>query len=152
MSETLRQAVETQARARVAGDDVSFASYFTPQALTRARTLRLSKPRTCEVLSITSSGATGSSDVLYGGRDAHVLAQRWQLLDGVWTVVDVDRVRAPRRTIWHRLSAPLRRRDHSDAAPVSSDWAPGGPGARSFEAFEVDRGPARSSEADGEVA
>lgn len=101
----MRQAVETQARARAAGDDVAFSSFFTPQALTRAHSLRLAKPRSFEVLSIVASGATGSSDVLYRGRKAHVLAQRWQLIDGVWTVVDVDRVKAPRMSFWRRLRA-----------------------------------------------
>jgi hypothetical protein len=101
---TLRQAVETQARARIERNESVFASYCTPQALTAMRALPRTRARRFETLAVVASGNTGSSDVLYRGRGAHVLAQRWQLVDGVWTVVDVRRLAAPQRSLWQRLA------------------------------------------------
>jgi hypothetical protein len=93
--------VETQARARIAGDVTGFASYCTPQALSK---MPASRPRRFEVLAIVASGATGSSDVLYRGGGSHVLAQRWQVVDGVWTVVDVEKLPVPKQSLWQRIS------------------------------------------------
>ena len=109
MSETLKQAVEAQARARVAGDLTAFASFCTPQALAMAHSSKASKPRSCEVLAVVANDATGSSDVLYRGSDAHVLAQRWQIIDGIWTAVDIQRLRAPRQSPWKRFSSWFER-------------------------------------------
>jgi hypothetical protein len=104
---TLRQAVEAQARARVDGDATGFSSFCTPQALASFRAMPGSRPRGFDVLALVASGATGSSDVLYRGRGTHVLAQRWQVLDGVWTTVDIKRLAAPRQSLWQRISAML---------------------------------------------
>ena len=108
MSEsTLKQAVEAQARARVDGDATGFASFCTPQALASFRAMPESRPRGFELLALVASGATGSSDVLYRGRGTHVLAQRWQVVDGVWTTVDITRLPAPAQSLWERISAML---------------------------------------------
>jgi hypothetical protein len=64
-----------------------------------------SRPRRFEILALVASGATGSSDVLYRGGGAHLLAQRWQVIDGVWTTVDIKRLAAPRQSLWQRILA-----------------------------------------------
>jgi hypothetical protein len=64
-----------------------------------------------EVLAVVASGATGSSDVLYKGRAAHVLAQRWQQVEGVWTVVEVAQLAAPARSLWERVMSMFGRTD-----------------------------------------
>lgn len=113
---TLQQAVEAQARARVAGDVTSFASFFTPQALATLHQMAPVRPKAFEVLAVVASGTTGSSDVVYRGRDAHVLAQRWQVLDGVWTAVEVERLRAPGRSWWKRIAARFGRAPMTEGA------------------------------------
>jgi hypothetical protein len=113
---TLRQAVETQARARIERNESVFASYCTPQALTAMRALPRTLARRFETLAVVASGNTGSSDVLYKGRGAHVLAQRWQLVDGVWTVVDVRRLAAPQRSLWQRIASLFARSERQQPA------------------------------------
>lgn len=105
--ESLRQAVEAQARARVAGDIATFASYMTPQALLRlhrqGQTLRAgSRVRRFEILDLMAHGGAGSSDVRYDGSGSHVLQTRWERPDGLWKAVVVDMPPESVRGPWWR--------------------------------------------------
>jgi hypothetical protein len=113
--DSLRQAVEAQAQARVVGDIAKFASYMTPQALMRlhrqGEPLRGGKGiANYEVLDITMIGLAGSSDVQYSGSGSYVLRTRWERPDGLWRAVMVemppDSVRGP----WWRRVLHLERR------------------------------------------
>jgi hypothetical protein len=115
--EALRQAVEEQAQARVAGDIAKFASYITPQALLRlhrqGEPLRAGRGvKRYEVLDITIRGAAGASDVRYDGAGSYVLRTRWERPDGLWRAVMVEMppelTRAP---LWRRLLRLERRGD-----------------------------------------
>jgi len=107
--ESLRQAVEAQARARVAGDIATFASYVTPQALLRLHrqgaTLRAGPGiRRYEVVDITVQGGAGSSDVRYIGGGSYVLRTRWERPDGLWKAVMVEMPpESVRGSWWRRL-------------------------------------------------
>jgi hypothetical protein len=115
--ETLRQAVEAQAEARVAGDIAKFASYMTPQALLRlhrqGEPLRAGRSvKRYEVLNITVRGAAGDSDVRYDGGGSYVLRTRWERPEGLWRAVMVEMppefTRAP---LWRRVLRLPRRPD-----------------------------------------
>lgn len=107
--ESLRQAVEAQARARVAGDIATFASYVTPQALLRLHrqgaTLRAGPGiRRYEVLDITVQNGAGSSDVRYSGGGSYVLRTRWERPGGLWKAIMVEMPpESVRGSWWRRL-------------------------------------------------
>ena len=93
--EGLRQAVEAQAQAHVAGDIATFASYMTPQALLRlhrqGETLRAgSGIRRYEVLDVLVRGNAGSSDVRYDGSRGYLLRTQWERPGGLWKAVVVQ--------------------------------------------------------------
>ena len=93
--EGLRQAVEMQARAHVAGDIATFASYMTPQALLQlhrqGETLRAgSGIRRYEVLDVLVHGSAGSSDVRYYGSRGYLLRTHWERPGGLWKAVVVQ--------------------------------------------------------------
>jgi hypothetical protein len=113
--ESLRQAVEAQAAARVAGDIATFASYVTPQALLRlhrqGETLRAGTGvRRYEVLDITKRADGGSSDVRYIGSGSYVLRTRWERRDGLWKAVMVEMPPELAVRPWWRRVLRLERR------------------------------------------
>jgi len=124
--DTLREAVERQAEARVRGDDAAFASYMTPQALLQLGGSGLGAPvlpraRAYKLLDIIEHGDLAESVVRYAGGGSYVVRTRWRLIDGVWKGVEAeippDSMRAP---WWRRLvgrgprpARPVDRRDLS---------------------------------------
>jgi hypothetical protein len=115
--EALRQAVEEQAQARVAGDIAKFASYITPQALLRlhrqGEPLRAGRGvKRYEILDITIRGAVGDSDVRYDGAGSYVLRTRWERPDGLWRAVMVEMPpELSRGPLWRRVLGLDRRGD-----------------------------------------
>jgi hypothetical protein len=115
--ETLRQAVEEQAHARVAGDIAKFASYITLQALLRlhrqGEPLRAGRGvKRYEILDITLRGAVGDSDVRYDGAGSYVLRTRWERPDGLWRAVMVEMPpELSRGPLWRRVLGLDRRGD-----------------------------------------
>ena len=112
--DSLREAVEAQAQARVAGDIATFASYVTPQALLRMH--RLGEPLRAgqgtwryEVLDITMTGVAGNSDVRYTGSGSYVLRTRWERPDGLWRAVMVEMPPELARGSWWRRVLRLER-------------------------------------------
>lgn len=105
MTDTLRDAVEAQAKAHVAGDIATFASFLTPQALLQLRELDGGdRPRAFRVVEVEEQEERGVSDVEYRGRTTYVLRQRWQRDGDTWRSVEARRpaesVRVP---FWRRL-------------------------------------------------
>ena len=120
--DSLRDAVEAQAKARIAGDIATFASYVTPQALLRLH--RQGEPLRAgrgswqyEILDITTSGDSGSSDVRYKGSGSYVLRTRWERPDGLWRAVMVEMPpELSRGPLWRRV---LRLERGSGQPPVA---------------------------------
>lgn len=124
--ETLRDAVERQAAARVRRDEPTFASFLTPRALLQLGgnglgPPRLPRARRYEVLDIGEQDGRGQSLVRYLGGGAYAIRTAWELADGVWRGVAVELppelMRAP---WWRRLfgggprpAPPVERRDLS---------------------------------------
>jgi len=124
--ETLRDAVERQAAARVRRDDATFASFLTPQALLQLSGNGLAPPRLpqarrYEILDISEQDGRGESLVRYLAAGAYAVRTTWERADGVWRGVAVELppelMRAP---WWRRLlgrgprpAPPVKRRDLS---------------------------------------
>lgn len=101
--ETLRAAVEAQARARLERDLATFASYMTPQALVQLHGSSADGGlRGFEVVEVSEDGAFGSSVVAYAGSRPHSLLQRWERNAGSWRAISAER-RGLRTTIWRRI-------------------------------------------------
>ena len=104
----VRRLVEAQARARLAGDVAGFASYMTAQAVLQlggngAGRRPLPTPRRFDVLEVTpQSGSVAASVGFRGGGVAYELRTRWQVVDGVWKVVDANIPGASVRVAWWR--------------------------------------------------
>jgi hypothetical protein len=103
--ETLREAVETQARALIAGDLATFASYTESQALPRLyRAPRRPRARAFDILDIDAAGQHGRSEVRFHGRSSYILRGAWQRTRAGWKAVSLeipgDSVRGP---WWQRL-------------------------------------------------
>ena len=112
--EALRQAVEAQARARIAGDIATFSSYVTPQALLRLHrqgaTLRAGPSvRRYEILDITVESGVGSSDVRYIGGGSYVLRTRWERPEGLWKAIMIEMPPESIRGPWWRRLLRLER-------------------------------------------
>ncbi len=112
--DSLREAVEAQAQARISGDIATFASYVTPQALLRLH--RQGGPLRAgqgtwryEILDITQNADTGSSDVRYTGSGSYVLRTRWERPDGLWRAVMVEMPAEHSRGSWWRRVLHLER-------------------------------------------
>ncbi len=93
MQEKLRDAVEAQARARVAGDMAAFASYTTPVAVLQLRDRGgpvPASPKAYEVLGVTERDGVGISEVRFSGGGSFVVRQRWEAVDGHWRVVAAE--------------------------------------------------------------
>ena len=112
--DSLREAVEAQAQARITGDIATFASYVTPQALLRLH--RQGGPLRAgqgtwryEILDITASGDTGCSHVRYKGSGSYVLRTRWERPDGLWRAVMVEMPPELSRDSWWRRVLRLER-------------------------------------------
>jgi hypothetical protein len=106
--ESLRQAVEAQAKARVGGDLATFASFMTPQAVLQLYAVEgrntTATPKRFEIVDITATEEAGASVVRYRGGGSYVLHTAWQHRNGVWKAVaariPTGSVRAP---LWRRI-------------------------------------------------
>lgn len=103
--QSLRTAVEAQARALVRGDLAAFGSYAMPEALGRLyRSQRLRGIRTFELTQVEENGERGMSVVRLTGPSTCELHGAWEFVEGRWKAValdiPVDAVRAP---LWRRL-------------------------------------------------
>lgn len=126
VEDTLRDAVEAQAQARIDGDIAAFASYVTPQALLRLH--RQGEPLRAgqgswkyDVLDITATGGTGTSDVRYKGSGSYVLRTRWERRDGLWRAVMVEMPPELSRGPWWRRLLRLERRSGRPPAAKRRD-------------------------------
>ncbi len=124
--DSLREAVEAQARARVEGDIATFASYMTPQALMRLH--RRGEPlragsgmRRYEILDISASETVGNSSVRYSGSGSHVLQTRWERPDGLWKAVMVEMPSELAHGPWWRRLLRLERNGGRPPAPDRRD-------------------------------
>ena len=124
--DSLREAVETQARARVEGDIATFASYMTPQALMRLH--RQGEPlragsgmRRYEILDISAGEMIGNSDVRYSVSGSYVLRTRWERPDGLWKAVMVEMPPELSRGPWWRRVLRLERSGGRRSAPDRRD-------------------------------
>lgn len=99
----LHDSVEAQARAWVAGDLATFASFATPRAVVDLRDGDLRGARAFEVVACHESGSTGTSRVRYAGRAQVVIEQRWQRIDGLWKVVHAEVRETQPLPWWRRL-------------------------------------------------
>ena len=120
--DSLREAVEAQARARMDGDIATFASYVTPQALMRlhrqGEPLRAGRGiRKYVILDISAGEAVGTSDVEYSGAGSYVLRTRWERPDGLWKAVMIEMPPGLSRGPWWRRVLGLER--GSRPPPVS---------------------------------
>lgn len=117
-SEPLRTAVQTQADARVRGDDPLFASYMTPKALLQlgAADLPAATVRRGRVLSINEGTSTGLSDVEYQGSWRYVIRTHWERLDGHWKATEAELVAGSIRPAWWRK---LIRRTNPSRRPTA---------------------------------
>lgn len=113
-NESLRDAVEAQARAWVAGDLATFASYTTPRVVLDLRDGDMNGATGYRLLELNEAASTGASKVHLTGRREFVLDQRWQLIDGLWKVVHAESLDAPSMPWWRRL---LRRGGASPEPP-----------------------------------
>lgn len=104
---SLREAVEAQARARISGDEVTFASCMTPQALLafnrNVRACALARrPWKMEIIAVSVEGATATSSVRYFGGGSALVRSTWERRGDHWTVVSaeipVEEIRVP----WYR--------------------------------------------------
>lgn len=102
MSESLREAVESQARAYVRGDHAAFASYMTAQALLQLRG-NGHRPRNYRVMSVSERDGVGQSSVVYRGGGRIVLEQRWERRGDAWKAIDAVQNVEEKRALWRRL-------------------------------------------------
>jgi hypothetical protein len=104
VDDSLRSAVEAQARAHVRGDGAAFASFMTPAALLQLRQNGHPHPRRFDIISVEEREDVGESAVRYAGRGSYVLRQRWERRDGAWKTIDARRPSGEiRRPIWQRV-------------------------------------------------
>jgi hypothetical protein len=117
--QTLREVVEAQAKALVAGDLASFASYAMPQALPLLYRNRSPIPaRAFDILDVDmldrdikdgvdmrgGPGAQGRSEVRFRGTWSYVMRGSWERTDAGWKAVALDIPPASMRTaLWRRL-------------------------------------------------
>jgi len=104
LDESLHEAVEAQARARVRGDDATFASYMTPQALLQLRA-NGRRPRSYRVVSVAHRGGVGETSVRYEGDGTFLMRQRWEQRGGAWKSIDATQESDRVRPLWRRLFA-----------------------------------------------
>ena len=106
----LRETVDAQARAHVAGDGPRFASYMTPAALVElgrsADTVRGIVPKRFEIITAHADGDVGTSDVLFAGRGRYVVRSRWARSADGWKATSADRPRDAIRQPWWRRWLP----------------------------------------------
>lgn len=103
MGESLRESVEAHASAAVRGDDSTFASYMTPQALLQLRGKQPNRPRRYEIVSLDDGPRVATSVVRFSGGANYRLIQQWEQRDGGWTTVDARYVAVGvRLPIWRR--------------------------------------------------
>ncbi|HYM14372.1 MAG TPA: hypothetical protein VEZ14_02305 [Dehalococcoidia bacterium] len=104
----LRETVERQAAARVAGDEAAFASYLTAQALLQLGgggrgAPVLPRARRYEILDISDRGdGTADTAVRFEGAGSYVVRTRWESDAGVWRGVEAKVPAESMRTPWWR--------------------------------------------------
>ncbi|MBI5288984.1 MAG: hypothetical protein HY873_08420 [Chloroflexi bacterium] len=104
--ETLREAVEAQARALVAGDLATFASFATPQALPPMyRAPRAGSASSYDIVDIEAAGdGQGRSAVRFRGPSSYVMRADWQRTSSGWKAVALEiPPEAVRASWWRRM-------------------------------------------------
>ncbi len=101
--ETLREAVEAQARALVAGDLATFASYAEARALPRLyRAPRSHRARTFDIVDIDAADEHGRSEVRFHGGSSYVLRGSWLRTNAGWKAVAMEIPGESVRGAWWR--------------------------------------------------
>ncbi len=125
-TESLQAAVEAQAKARVAGDLATFASYVMPQALVSLH--RISHgPRASErasaftIIDVTEDGDRGVSVVVYRGGGSYEVRSVWERIDEHWKVVDASIPRGSVRAPWWKRMLGMGGGDAANDAAARRD-------------------------------
>jgi hypothetical protein len=103
--QTLREVVEAQAKALVAGDLASFASYAMPQALPLLyRSRSPERARRYDIVDVDAGDEQGRSEVRFRGTWSYVMRGSWERTDAGWKAVALDIPPDSMRTaLWRRL-------------------------------------------------
>lgn len=101
--ETLREAVEAQARALVEGDLATFASFATPQALPPMYRAQRSGPaRSYDIVDLEAAEGLGRSAVRFRGASSYVMRADWQRTSSGWKAVAFNIPPESARASWWR--------------------------------------------------
>jgi hypothetical protein len=121
--DSLRQAAEAHARARVRRDLAAYAAYMTPQALVAFHRIGdgplAGTPRAYRIQAVRSSGFDrGDVDVKFGDArsGSYVVRSSWERRDGLWKVVSAAILPGSMRQSWWRRALRLGKATASPAA------------------------------------
>ena len=104
---SLREAVEAQAEALVAGDLATFASYATPGALTQFyRTPAVSRARSFEIGGVDAGQAPARSVVSFRGGTPFDVVGSWERTPTGWKAISMTIPRDTASGSWWRKFVP----------------------------------------------
>jgi hypothetical protein len=103
--QTLREAVEAQAQALVAGDLAAFASFARPEALPLLyRTRSPERAHRYDIVDVDAGDEQGRSEVRFRGTWTYVLRGVWERADAGWRAAALEIPPDSMRTaLWRRL-------------------------------------------------